>query len=188
MKKLSILLFSLALVLPLSASNLPEGKLVSNKTQIKFFSHTPVEDIEAKNTGSISTIDTATGDIVFSVPMQNFEFEKALMQKHYNSDKFLNTKEFPKAKLKAKITNLSEIKFSEDGTYKAAIKGDLTIKGVTKSITEYGTITVKGGMIEVLSKFKITLANYGVTFLKGKPASNIAKTVEVTVQSNYQSK
>jgi len=188
MKKLSILISILTLALPLYAFSLSKGKLVSTKTQVKFFSHTSLEDIEAKNNGSVSTIDTSTGDVVFSVPMQNFKFEKALMQKHYNSNKFLNTKEFPKAKLKAKITNLSEVKFSEDGTYKAAVKGELTIKGVTKTISENGTITVKGGVIDVLSKFKITLADYGVTFVKGKPATNVAKTIEITVQSVYQSK
>ncbi len=188
MKKTSILLSILAIVVTLSAFTLPAGKLVSTKTNIKFFSHTTVEDLEANNNASVSTIDFETGDFVFSVPMQSFEFEKALMQKHFNSDNFLDTKTYPKAKLKAKITNLSEINFSKDGTYQATVKGDLTLKGVTKPILENGTITVKGNKIEVQSKFSITLADYGIEFVKGKLASNIAKTVEVTVQAEYQTK
>ena len=188
MKKLNILLSILAIAVTQFAFTLPAGKLVSTKTNIKFFSHTAVEDIEANNSASVSTIDPSTGDVIFSVPMQSFEFEKALMQKHFNSDKFLDTKTYPKAKLKAKITNLSEINLSKDGTYKAIVKGELTLKGVTKPISENGTITVKGNKIEVQSKFSITLADYGIEFVKGKPASNIAKTVEVTVQAEYQSK
>lgn len=188
MKKLTVLLSILAISVTLSAFTLPAGKLVSTKTHIKFFSHTAVEDIEANNNASVSTIDLETGDVVFSIPMQSFEFEKALMQKHFNSDKFLDTKTYPKAKLKAKITNLSEINFSKDGIYQATVKGELTLKGVTKPISENGTITVKGNKIEVQSKFSITLADYGIEFVKGKPASNIAKTVEVTVQAEYQTK
>ncbi len=188
MKKLSIILSILAIVVTLSAFTLPAGKLVSTKTHIKFFSHTAVEDIEAHNNASVSTIDPATGDVIFSVPMQSFEFEKAMMQKHYNGNDFLETKTFPKAKLKAKITNLSEINFSKDGTYQATVKGDLTLKGVTKPISENGTIIVNGNKIEVQSKFSITLADYGIEFVKGKPASNIAKTVEVTVKAEYQTK
>ena len=188
MKKLNILLSILAIAVTQFAFTLPADKLVSTKTNIKFFSHTAVEDIEANNSASVSTIDPSTGDIIFSVPMQSFEFEKALMQKHFNSDNFLDTKSYPKSKLKAKITNFSEINFSKDGTYQVIVKGELTLKGVTKLISENGTITVKGNKIEVKSKFKVTLADYGIEFVKGKPASNIAKTVEVTVQAEYQSK
>lgn len=186
MKKSSILLTILAIMVTLSAFTVPEGKLVSKKTHIKFFSHTAVEDIEANNNASISTLDLATGNVVFSVPMQSFEFEKSLMQKHFNSKKFLNTKAFPKAKLKGQITNLSEIDFSKDGTYKATVKGELSIKGITKQIVESGTITVKGSTIEVESRFNITLADYEIIFVKGKPSSNIAKTVEVTMHAQYQ--
>ena len=117
--------------------------------------------------------------------MQGFEFEIALMQKHFNSNKFLDTKAFPKAKLKAKITNLSDIDFSKDGTYQTNVQGELTIKGVTKAIAEKGSIIVKGTKIEVQSKFNVTLADYGVTFVKGKPAANIAKTIEISVQAVY---
>ncbi len=147
------------------------GKLVSSKTQITFFSSTPAENIKANNSTSVSTINKETGEVVFSVPMQGFEFEKALMQKHFNSDKFLDTQTYPKAKLKAKITNLSQIDLSKDGTYATDVEGDLTIKDVTKPIKEKGTITVKGGVYEVQSKFNVTLADYKVTFAEGKPST-----------------
>ncbi len=48
-----------------------------------------------------------------------------------------------------------------------------------------GTVTVKGGKVSTYSKFNITLADYGITFVKGKPSSNIAKTLEVTIHSEY---
>jgi len=188
MKKLNILISILALAVTLSAFTVPESKFQSTKTHVKFFSHTAVEDIEANNHAAVSTIDPATGDVVFSIPMQGFEFDIAMMQKHYNSDKFLDTKKYPKAKLKAKITNLSEIDFSKDGSYQAYIEGEITIKGIAKPISEKGTIIVKGNKINIESKFNITLADHGITFIKGKPASNIAKTVEVSVQAEYQTK
>lgn len=162
------------------------NKLTSTKTHIKFFSTTAAENIEGHNYKSVSTIDPKTGDMVFSVPMQSFEFEKALMQKHYNSPKFLDTKQFPKSKLIAKITNLNEVNFEKDGTYTAHVKGTLELHGKTNSIHEKATITVKGTTIKVNSKFNITLADYDVAFEKGKPSRNIAKTVEVTVDAEYQ--
>ncbi|MBN2820276.1 MAG: YceI family protein [Bacteroidales bacterium] len=186
MKKVSFLIGISAIVFTLFAFNTTGGKLVSSKTHIKFFSHTSVEDIQANNYASVSTIDQATGDVVFSVPMQSFEFEKALMQKHFNQEGFLDTKQFPKAKLKGKITNLSEIDFSKDGSYNAIIEGELTIKGKTNAIKEKGTVTVKGNVISTASTFSIVLADYGVAFEKGKPSTNIAKTVEITVHAEYK--
>lgn len=187
MKRISLILSIVLLSVATTTFAQATGKLKTTKTHIKFFSTTPAENIEANNYASVSILNTETGDGVFSVPMQSFEFEKALMQKHFNSDKFLDTKAFPKAKLKGKITNLSEIDFSKDGTYQAKVSGDLTIKGKTNPINETATITVKGNTVSVSSKFNITLSDYGIEFVKGKPSSNIAKTVEVTVQSEYQS-
>ncbi len=186
MKKL--ILLSVLAVLFVSTASYAQNtdKLVSSKTHIKFFSTTPAEDIEANNTTAVGTIEKSTGTVVFSVPMQGFEFEKALMQKHFNGPNFLDTKAFPKAKLKGKINNLSDVDFSKDGTYEAIVEGDLTIKGKTKAIKEKGIIQIKGNIVSVNSKFDVTLADYGITFVKGKPSTNIAKTVEVTVKAEYK--
>lgn len=162
-----------------------QTKLVTKAGHAKFFSHTDVEDIEANNYKVISSIDPSTGVIVFSVPMQSFEFEKALMQKHFNQPKFLDTQQYPKAKFKGAIVDKSKVDFTKDGKYAVQVKGDLTLHGVTKNITEGGVITVKGGKIMANAKFNITLADYNVGFEKGKPSQNVAKEVEVTVDLKF---
>ena len=184
MKKTGLLTITLAILMTVSAYSRTGGKLVSEKSHVKFYSHTAVEDIEANNYSAVSTINTETGDVVFSIPMQGFEFEKSMMQKHFNQEKFLDTKSHPKGKLVGKITNLDEIDFTQDGTYKAIVEGDLSIKGSTKSIKEKGNIVIKGGNVSVQSKFNVTLADYGIS-LTGKPATSVAKEVEVTVHSEY---
>jgi polyisoprenoid-binding protein YceI len=186
MKKLSFLTAIILVIATITVNAQASGKLVSSKTQIKFFSSTPAEDIQAVNLTSVSTINRETGEVVFSVPMQGFEFEKALMQQHFNGKDFLNTQAYPKAKLTGKITNLDKIDFTKDGTYTATLEGELTIKETTKAVKENGTVTVKGDLVEVQSKFNLTLADFGITFVKGKPSTNIAKAVEVSVLAQYQ--
>ncbi len=161
------------------------GRLTSKNGHISFYSHTPLEDITAHNYKVVSTIDTGSGAVAFSVPMQSFEFEKALMQEHYNSKNFLNTKAYPKAKFEGSIVDAGAINFFQDGVYEADVKGNLTIKDVTKPINEKGTITVKGSTVNVQTKFKITLADYGITFTKGKPSTNVGKEIEVTVNADH---
>ena len=185
MKK-SILSIAVAgLVVFATAFTPNESKLVSKTGHISFFSHTSLEDITANNYKVVSTLDPSTGDVVYSVPMQSFEFEKAKMQQHYNSSNFLDTKKYPKAKLIAKITNLSDIDFGKDGTYNANVSGELDIHGVTKSISEQGSVTVQGNKITVDAKMEITLVDYEIAFDKGKPSTNIAKTIEIIIKSEY---
>lgn len=174
-----------AIAITLTSVTASAQKLVSEKTQFKFFSSTPAEDIQADNYKAVGTIETSTGEIVFSVPMQSFEFEKALMQEHFNSKKFLDTKSNPKAKLIGKIADLSKVNFVKDGDYPVDVIGNLTINGVTNPVKEKATITVKEGKVALSSKLNVTLNDYKIAFKKGKPSTNIAKTVEVTVHAAY---
>ncbi|HJH30717.1 MAG TPA: YceI family protein [Methanosarcinaceae archaeon] len=182
MKKISILLILAVVMISFTAS---AQKLVSSKTHFKFFSSTPAEDIEANNYKTVSTLEKSNGKIVFSVPMQSFEFEKALMQEHFNSKKFLDTKSNPKSKLTGNITNISEVNFEKDGSYSVNVEGELTINGVSNAIKEKATVTVKDGKVSMKSKLNITLADYQIAFKKGKPSTNIAKTIEVTMEAIY---
>lgn len=184
MKK-SILSIVLLIIFAYSVNAQSENKLVSKKTHFKIYSHTSAEDIEANNYKAVGTVNTVTGEVVFSVPMQSYEFEKSLMQKHYNSKKFLDTKKFPKSKLKGEITNLSDVHFNVDGTYNATVEGTLTIHGETKNIKENTTITVKGKSVKLNTKFNLALADYAIAFKDGKPSTNIAKVIEITVVAEY---
>lgn len=185
MKKTAVLSLTTLLIISLISNSVTAQKLVSSKTHFKFFSSTAAEDIEANNYKSVGTIETSTGEIVFSVPMQSFEFKKSLMQQHFNSKKYLDTKTNPKAKLVGKISNLSQVDFSKDGTYYADVNGELTINGVTNAIKEKATIKISGGEVALESLFDITLVDYEIAFEKGKPSTHIAKIIEVTVKANY---
>ncbi len=162
-----------------------QENLVSKAGHVQFYSHTDVEDITANNYKMVSKLTPSTGAVVFSLPMQSFEFEIPLMQKHYNSSKFLDTKKFPKAKFVGKISNLDQINFGTDGTYDAVVKGDLTLHGVTKAIEEKGTVTIAAGIVKIDAKMIIKLEDYEVAFEKGKPSTNIAKEIEVTIKAEH---
>jgi len=178
------LFLSIVLILT-SITTYSQGKLSTTSGHIKVFSTTPVEDIEANNYKVTSNLTPSTGVIVFSVPMQSFEFPNAKMQRHYNSKKFLNTKRHPKGKFKGTITNISDIDFTKNGSYTAFVSGKLTIRGVSNNVSERVYFTVKDGVVTGKIEFDIVLANYRVIFTKRKAAKNIAKSVEVTVLLNY---
>lgn len=159
--------------------------LTTQSAKISFFSSTPAEDIASSNTSVTSMIDAETGKIAFSVPMQSFHFEKALMQKHFNQPKFLDTKQFPKATFSGIITDSATLDLSHEGAYEVTVSGTLEIKGVKREVEQTGTIEISASGIVAKSKFDITLADFGIEFTSGKPGKNIAKTIEVTIHSEF---
>ena len=184
MKKLN--LYMTVVLVAFSFMTQAQEQYVSSKTHIKFFSTTPVEDIEANNYASVSKIDHRTGEVVFSVPIQSFEFEKAMMQQHFNNEHFLESSVYPKAKLIATITNLDAVDFSKNGEYQAVIEGEMTIKDKTNSLKETGTIVVKDQSLLVNAVFDLVLADYGIFFADSEMVSKkIGKSVEVTVAAEY---
>lgn len=155
-------------------------KYMTKNGNIKFYSETPIETIEATNNQVNAALDSQTGDLVFKVLIKSFQFEKALMQEHFNEN-YMESDKFPNSTFAGKVTNLTAVDFSKEGSYEATIEGDLTIHGVTKKISEKGTFTVKAGdKIHGISKFNVKPADYSIK-IPGAVVKNIAETIEVTV-------
>jgi polyisoprenoid-binding protein YceI len=173
----SMLIAFLALLM--TATTVYSQKYMTRNGHIRFFSSAPLEDIEAHNKQVNAALDTESGDFVFRVLIRSFEFEKALMQEHFNEN-YLESHKFPNASFQGKVTNLSEIDFTKDGAYEATVEGKLTIHGVTNDIVEKGTFTVKDGVIEGFSKFDVKVADYDIK-IPSAVTDNIAESIEVTV-------
>ena len=178
--KNSIKIIAILFIGIFSAYSVQAQKYMTKNGNIKFYSETPMETIEANNNQVNAALDSQTGDLVFKVLIKSFQFEKALMQEHFNEN-YLESDKFPNSTFQGKVTNLSSVNFAKEGTYEATIEGDLTIHGVTKKISEKGTFTVKAGdKIQGNSKFNVKPADYDIK-IPGAVVKNIAEILEVTV-------
>ena len=161
-------------------------KYVTRTGQANIYSHTVAEDIRAANNTVTAVITSNTGDIAISVPVQSFEFDKSLMQEHFNNSNFMDSKKYPRILLKGKITNLSSINFTKNGKYEALITGELTIKGITKTVNEKAIIEVNNGKLSVTAKFIVKeIGSYGVGKPSGKKKNNVADDIEVNYTGVY---
>jgi hypothetical protein len=176
MKTLKTLLFATIILL---TTNSFAQKYITKNGHIRFFSETPMETIDAHNKQVNCALDSQSGDFVFKVLMKSFEFEKALMQEHFNEN-YAESDRYPNAMFKGKVTNLADIDFTVDGEYQAVIEGDLTIHGVTNKVKHNGTFTVKGGTIKGLAVFNVKPADYKIR-IPSAVSKKIAESLEVTV-------
>lgn len=175
--------FLFTLLFALSFFQAGAQKYVTRNGYIGFFSHTPLEDINADNNQVAGVLDSSTGEIGFQVLVRSFKFEKALMEQHFNEN-YLESEKFPKATFTGKIINPSAVSFSTPGVYEVEVEGDLNIHGVTKKVKEKGTIEVAKGNISGNSKFIIIPEDYNIK-IPNVVRNNIAKTIEVTVNIKF---
>jgi polyisoprenoid-binding protein YceI len=180
MKKIITAIF----ILSLSITAVQAQKYMTKTGYIRFFSTTPIEDIEAHNRQVNAALDSQTGDLVFKALMKSFQFEKALMQEHFNEN-YVESDKYPNATFKGKVTDISKVDFSKNGKYEVTIEGDLTIKDATRKITEKGTLEVNGDKVRGQSTFYVQVADYNIK-IPNTVANNIAKSIRVDVDANLE--
>lgn len=162
-------------------TNVEAQKYFTKTGVISFHSDTPIEKIEAQNKSSNCVLDIASGKLEFAVLIKGFQFEKALMQEHFNEN-YMESNKFPKATFKGQIDNYSKIDPKKNGKTTVKVSGDLTIHGVTKKITTDAVINVVNGKIDADAQFSILVADYNIT-IPALVKDQIAKSVKVKVDA-----
>lgn len=155
-------------------------KYISKSSSIRFYSSAPLEDIEAVNEKARSVFDSETGEIVFTMPISGFEFEKSLMQEHFN-EKYMESDKFPKATFSGKLNGFKIGETNEN----VVATGTMEIHGVKNDIEVTGSLNYLKDQVVIDAVFMIKVADYDVE-IPSLLFQNIAEEVEVTVKFEYK--
>lgn len=172
-----LLLLSIAILF--SVNTIAQTKYYTKAGTISFYSKSAMENIEATNNKVVSIWDVGTGQIEFAVLMKGFEFEKALMQEHFNEN-YVESDKYPKAVFKGTIENSKTISLTTDNLITVKVNGTLTMHGVTNPVNTTAIITIKKGIIGASSNFTIALADYKIT-IPSIVADKISKAIAIAV-------
>lgn len=157
-----------------------QTKYYTKQALISFYSKAPIENIEAYNNKGVCVFETATALVECSVLLKGFEFEKALMQEHFNEN-YVESDQYPKAVFKGKINNISELKLDKNGSYTVIVAGTLTLHGETKPQQATIAFTIKNGNIGAEGQFAILLEDYKIK-IPSVVADKISKTVTIKIK------
>jgi hypothetical protein len=183
MKKITILFSLMGLMFFLSL-DMQAQKFFTREAKISFYSEAPLEKIEAVNGAGTCVIDFESQQMEFAVLIKAFQFDKALMQEHFNEN-YMESHKFPKATFKGKIVEPNAIDYKSNGEYDVTVEGKLTIHGVENEISAPGTIIINGEEIQVNSKFSVAVKDYDIS-IPAVVRDNIAKNVEITVAGDLE--
>lgn len=161
-----------------------QNRFFTRTGTIRFFSETPMENIEAINNQTSSVFDVESGEIAVSAQMKGFEFEKALMQEHFNEN-YVESGKFPTATFKGNIKNYDKSKIKVDESQTVEIEGDLTMHGETKRINSQATIFWGQNNIKTSSSFNVKVEDFKIKIPKAV-VNNIAESILVNVNFNLE--
>jgi polyisoprenoid-binding protein YceI len=175
-------IFNLCLLLAISSALTAQNIQVATGGKVSFFSETPLENIDATTQSATSVITTGINSIQFTVPMRTFKFKKSLMEEHFN-EKYVESEKYPKSTFKGKINEA--INWSRDTVADITATGEMSLHGVTKTITEKGKLTIRNGIISLDVTFNIPLKDYNIEIPKVVTQS-IAEVVKITGSFAYK--
>ncbi|WP_430973152.1 YceI family protein [Sunxiuqinia rutila] len=173
----------LLVILILSVTLTVQAQLwLSDKVSLSFFSEAPLENIYAISHQGVSAIDMDSQSVYFKVAIRTFEFEKPLMQEHFN-EKYLESDQYPYAEFKGSIQQ--PVDWQQKGIATVVAHGQLTIHNVTKSYTVEAQLQTDGKFLAANATFPVRLKDHHIRIPR-LVIKNIAEEVEVTVSARYQ--
>jgi hypothetical protein len=176
MKYICIILLSL-----LNINQAGQDLYTCKNARITLFSNALIEDIKAVTSAGVSVYNATSGELDFSVPISAFQFEKAFMQQHFNSD-YMESDKYPRAVFKGKIQE--HIDITKEGSYVVNATGELTVHGITQKRTIQGNLTVKNGIITMASEFMVKCADHHID-IPQILFYHIAESIKIDVSATY---
>jgi polyisoprenoid-binding protein YceI len=177
MKKIKSILIILLFVTAVQAQDkwfTKSGKIVFDATVAK-----SPEQIAGVNKSVTCVMDTRSGNLQMAVLMKGFEFERALMQEHFNEN-YVESNQFPKTVFKGMIQDNASVNYAKNGIYPVHVKGALTMHGQTHEVNAEGKISIQSGAIQLTSVFEVSLSEYGID-IPQLVADKVAKNARISV-------
>ena len=174
-RSISIILgFSLLLTTALTA----QEKFKTSSGNVEFYSSTPLEDILASNSNVNAILESGSGKFAVVMLVTEFEFEKKLMQEHFNEN-YMESDQYPKAYFSGTIEALDLNGLSED-PIELNIEGKINIHDVSRPLKTKVSVTRVDDQIGLVSSFLIRPEDHDIEIPK-IVFKKIAQEVEVSV-------
>lgn len=156
-----------------------QDRYLSKTGHVYFLSHTDIIDIEGYNTQANAIFDMKTGEIAVIVLIKAFEFTLATAEEHFN-ETYMESHVFPKAKFNGKIFGYPFANNGFDGVNQVKVTGELTIHGVTRSVTADALLEKKGEDLKGTCRFRVRLEDYAIKVPK-VVEDRVAEEIEVKI-------
>jgi hypothetical protein len=156
MKKITLLFLIL-----IATIGTAQEKMTTDKGVINFEASVPFfEEVKAINAKTFCVLTTKTGEISCFAIIKNFQFERSLMEEHFNKN-YMQSHRFPKAIFKGIIEKF-DLKNIDSNATEYQITGKITMHGKSKKIKVTGTIKKGAQGIEIITSFPLNTDDFKI--------------------------
>jgi len=175
MKK-TLLVAALAIASAADASN-----LLAKNGYVRFFSTTPIENIEGICQTAVSTLDLDSGKVAIKSRNTTYLFPDKLMQEHFNEN-YMESDKYPLASFSGVVTRLDRPALEAGKQIPVTIEGDLDVHGVKKHYVVPGVLQkAADGSYKGETKFTVGIADHGIK-IPTLVVAKIAESMEITAR------
>lgn len=168
----------------ITITTLAQEKLISDKGTINFEASVPFfEEVKAINDNTSCVLITKTGEITCLAYIKKFQFERSLMQEHFNNN-YMESARYPKAVFKGLIEKF-DLKNVDSNAKEYEIKGKITIHGKSKAVVVSATIKKVAKGIELISNFPLNTDDFKIEIpyiVRSKIAKNVNTQIRCVLQ------
>jgi hypothetical protein len=172
---------AIILLVWLNTNQAKQETYVCKNARISLYSEAPLENIDATSSQGTSVFNAATGDLVFSMPIRSFRFQKSMMQEHFNEN-YMESDKYPNATFKGRIQE--KVDTQKDGTYPVTVTGVLDVHGVKQNRSIKGTVAVNKGTVSMNSEFMVQCKDHRID-IPQLVFKKIAETIQIKVAATY---
>jgi len=176
MKNIIIILFTIVTSIGSAQKYITKTGLTEFKASVEAF-----ESVEATNNSTTAVLNTTNGQFAALIFVKAFHFKVALMEEHFNEN-YMDSDKFSKATFKGKIVDFNNANFNNK-EQEYTISGELTIKGITKTIKTTATLSNQNNIINLKTNFSVKPQDFDIK-IPGIVREKIAK--EINIHLNYQ--
>lgn len=170
MKKITLLLLFF-----IAITAVAQEKMTTDKGIINFEASVPLfEEVKAINKKTSCVLITKTGELTCLAVIKNFQFERSLMEEHFNAN-YMESHRFPKAVFRGIIEKF-DLKNIDSNANEYQIIGKITIHGKSKKIVVTGIIKKGTQGIELITNFPLNTDDFKIEIpfiVRSKVSKNV---------------
>lgn len=160
--------------------------MLAKEGMVRFFSTTPIENIEGTSSTAVSSLNLDSGTIAIKARNTTFVFKNKLMQEHFNEN-YMESAKFPTSAFTGNVTGLNRESFNAGKKVPVTIDGNLNIHGITKPYRTIGYLQkAADGSVTGETKFFVKLGNHGIK-VPSVVANKMADSMEITSKFTWRS-
>lgn len=159
--------------------------LLAKGAYVRFFSTTPMENIEGISQAGVASLDLDSGKVAIRAKNTTFVFPNKLMQEHFNEN-YMESEKYPISAFNGFVKGLDPSALDAGKKVDVAVEGDLQVHGVTKHYLTKGTLQRQpDGSIHGETFFNVRIADHGIK-IPTIVLAKIADSMQITAKFDWR--